>query len=43
MMRRTEGVAQAKKLQVDREIIFLELYQLNFLRNIPCGDVRLLF
>ena len=43
MMRKTVGVAQAKKLQVDREIIFLELYQLNVLRNIPCGDVRLLF
>ena len=35
------GVAQAKKLQFDREIvIFLELNQLDVLRNIPCGDAR---
>ena len=37
------GVAQAKKLQFDREIvIFLELNQLDVLRNIPSGDARLL-
>ena len=37
------GVAQAKKLQFDREtVIFLELNQLDVLRNIPCGDARLL-
>ena len=37
------GVAQAKNLQFDREIIiFLELNQLDVLRNIPNGDARLL-
>ena len=44
MMRRTVGVAQAKKFQLDREIvIFLELNQLDVLGKILCGDVRLLF
>ena len=39
---RTVGVAQAKKLQFDREtVIFLEFNQLDVIRNIPCGDARL--